>query len=164
LLCRHDFNQPVNNLPNSITHLTFGVYFNQQVDATRKNEIFTGAPKNKIVFDGDNLPNSITHLTFGVAFDKPVDKLPNSITHLTLGTNFNQPVNNLPNSITYLRFGYCFDQLFDKLPKSIKKLGFTSNNKIKNNIPENIENIEIVFFNNGNDSIIEKISMPYKTN
>ncbi len=39
-----NFNQLVENLPNNITHLTFGLHFNQLVD---------------------NLSNNITHLTFG---------------------------------------------------------------------------------------------------
>ncbi len=65
-------------------------------------------------------------------FDKPVNNLPNSITHLTFECHFNQAVNILPT----------------------KNLGFAFNNNIKNNIPENIENIEIIFFNNQNDSII----------
>ena len=41
---------------------------------------------------------------------------------------FNQPVNNLPNTI--------------------KELGFFSNSNIKNNIPEFISNIKILFRNN----------------
>ena len=58
------FNQQVDNLPNTLTHLTFGTNFNQQVD---------------------NLPNTLTHLTFGGYFDQQVDNLPNSLTHLTFG-------------------------------------------------------------------------------
>jgi hypothetical protein len=121
-----DFNQPVNNLPNSITHLTFGFFFDQPVD---------------------KLPNSITHLTFGTCFNRPVDNLPNSITHLSfeVGDEFNQPVNNLPNSITHLTVGFEFNQPVDNLPKSIKELAFYSGYKIKGNIPENIENIYIIF-------------------
>ena len=45
------FNQEINNLPNSLTHLTFGSYFNQKIN---------------------NLPNSLTHLTFGYNFNKKV--------------------------------------------------------------------------------------------
>ena len=49
------FNQPVDNLPNSIVNLTFGEHFNQSVD---------------------NLPNSIVNLTFGKNFDKKIDNIP----------------------------------------------------------------------------------------
>ena len=85
------FNKSVDNLPYShmcekiangvrppeyLTHLTFGHQFNKSVDATRKNKIFTGAPKNNIVFDGDNLPASLTHLIFGNSFNYKVYNLP----------------------------------------------------------------------------------------
>ena len=48
------FNQPVNQLPNSIAHLTFDYKFNQPVN---------------------QLPNSITHLTFGNDFNQQVNQL-----------------------------------------------------------------------------------------
>ena len=56
------FNQPINMLPNSITHLTFCDMFNQPVGM---------------------LPSSLTHLTFGNDFNQLVDMLPNFVTHLT---------------------------------------------------------------------------------
>ena len=56
--------------------------FNKSVDATRKNFIFTGAPKNNFVFDGDNLPQNLTHLTFGCEFNQKVNNLPATLTHL----------------------------------------------------------------------------------
>jgi hypothetical protein len=52
------FNQPIDNLPNSITHLELGLRFNQSID---------------------NLPNSITYLKLGSKFNKPINNLPNSI-------------------------------------------------------------------------------------
>ena len=55
------FNQPINNLPNSITHLTLGLDFNQPIN---------------------NLPNSITNLTLGQKFNQQINNLPNSLTHL----------------------------------------------------------------------------------
>ena len=77
-----DFNQFVDNLPNSLTHLKLGVDFNQPVN---------------------NLPNSLTHLKFGKDFNQPVDNLPESLTHLELEQfSFNKPLNNLPNSIIKL--------------------------------------------------------------
>ena len=97
------FNQSVDYLPNSITHLEFGEKFNQSVD---------------------NLPNSITNLIFGNNFNQPVDHLPNSITHLTFGEDFNQPVGHLPNSITDLTFGDLFNQQVGHLPNSIISLTF----------------------------------------
>jgi hypothetical protein len=62
------FNQPIDNLPNSLTHLEFYIYskFNQEIN---------------------NLPNSLTHLTLGLEFNQEINNLPNSLTHLTLGYN-----------------------------------------------------------------------------
>ena len=119
------FNQKVDNLPNNLTHLTFGSTFNQIVD---------------------NLPKNLTHLTFGHYFNQSVDNLPSSLTYLTLGMYFNQKIDNLPNNLTHLTIGHCFSQSIDKLPKSIRKLGFYSCSKIRNNIPENIEKIKIIFY------------------
>ncbi len=95
-------------LPNSITHLIFGYWFNKSVN---------------------HLPNSITHLTFGRHFNQPVDNLPNSITHLTFIWNFDQPVDKLPNSITHLTFGRNFDQQLTKLPTNLKYLVMSSTYK-----------------------------------
>jgi hypothetical protein len=63
------FNQQVNNLPEPLTSLTFGVKFNQQVD---------------------NLPQTLTSLTFGNCFNQRVDNLPKSLTSLTFDKTFNQ--------------------------------------------------------------------------
>jgi hypothetical protein len=150
------FNQQINNLPNSITHLSFGYAFNQLVNYLPNSitHLNFGNSFNQSV---DYLSKSITHLTFGFRFNQPVNKLPNSITHLTFGFCFNEPMDNLPNSITHLRFGHCFNQPLDYLPKSIKELTFDSGKKIKGNIPENIENIYIIFYGYGYDSIIDNI-------
>ena len=60
-----DFNKQIpNDLPNSITHLTFGYMFNQPLC---------------------NLPNSITHLTFGQFFNHSVVDLPKIIRLTFLG-------------------------------------------------------------------------------
>ena len=89
------FNQPVNNLPDSITHLTFGRHFNQPVNY---------------------LPNSITYLTFGEYFNQPVDNLQNLITHLTFGWEFNKPINNLPTSVREIAIPHNKTYLLKKIP------------------------------------------------
>ena len=59
------------NIPNYITHLTFGYYFNQEIK--------------------DSIPNSITHLIFGDYFNQEIKNcIPNSVRHLTFGDNFNK--------------------------------------------------------------------------
>ena len=50
-----DFDQSLDTLPQTLTHLTFGHHFNQSVD---------------------NLPQSLTHLIFGFNFNQTVDKGP----------------------------------------------------------------------------------------
>jgi hypothetical protein len=89
------FNQKVNHLPQSITHLIFGNDFNQEVNY---------------------LPCTLTHLTFGWVFNQEVNHLPESIIHLTLGGNYNQELNQLPQSITNLTFGWRFNRELNQLP------------------------------------------------
>jgi hypothetical protein len=151
------FNKNVDNLPNTITHLTFGYYFNKKCN---------------------NLPNTITHLTFGYNFNKNIKRLPNLITHLTFGWKFNQKVghmetndicclqnlsnsithltfngifnNNivtLPNSITHLNLSLCFNKIINNYPTSLVELSFWCTS-INNSIPDFIENIIIYFDNN----------------
>lgn len=120
-----NFNRLVNNLSNSITHLTFGDNFNQKVN---------------------NLPKSITHLKFGVNFNQQVNNLPNLITHLTLGEKFNKQVNNLPNSIAQLEiYSIMYDKLITKYPISLTEITFRNISVIKNNIPDSVNCINILF-------------------
>jgi len=95
------FNKPVNNLPESLTHLTFGWEFNQPVN---------------------NLPKGITHLTFGWIFNQPVDNLPENLTHLTFGCDFDQPLNNLPKNLTHLKFGVSFSNNATNLPINLQEI------------------------------------------
>jgi len=98
-----NFNEHVNNLPQTITHLEFGYYFNKPVD---------------------HLPKAITHLEFGYYFNEPVDSLPPNITHLMFGINFNRTVNHLPQKITHLTFGINFNRTVNHLPQTITHLEF----------------------------------------
>lgn len=59
---RHNFHQPLNNLPNRVTHITFGQCFNRSLA---------------------NLPNNIAITTFGDHCNQPLTNLPNSITKNT---------------------------------------------------------------------------------
>jgi hypothetical protein len=158
-----EFNQQVNNLlcapalggcsgcPNNLTKIIFGWYFNQNVDATCKNKIFTGAPKNDSIFDGDNLhgshkclPNTLTHLTFGQNFNQSVDYLPNNLTHLIFGWNFNQSVNSLPNNLTHLTFGCWFDQSVNNLSNNLTHLTLGDEfNQSVNNLPNSIKELTL---------------------
>jgi len=150
------FNQSVDNLPNSITHLSLGTKvpigeiseylqqyytmesFNQSVDNLPLNltNLTFGDDFNQSV---DNLPSNIKVLTFGISFNQPVNKLPLSILELNFGYKFNQPVNNLPLSILELNFGNKFNQSIENLPLQIKKLSIGVNfNQSIDNLPTNI--------------------------
>jgi hypothetical protein len=60
----HNFNKQVDNLPESLTYLTFNYEFNKKVD---------------------NLPKTLINLTFGEYFNKKVNNLPENLTLLTFG-------------------------------------------------------------------------------
>lgn len=77
------FNEKVDNLPDNITHIHFGLYsFNQSVD---------------------NLPCNITHLYFSQNFNQSVDFLPCSVEVIHFGYHFNQKINNLPSNVKELK-------------------------------------------------------------
>jgi hypothetical protein len=84
-------------LPASLTHLTFGHYFNQ--------------PLHSGVLEGMGvLPTSLIHLTFGECFNQPLAHegrgvLPSALTHLTLGEDFKQKIDHLSNSIIIMLNG-----------------------------------------------------------
>ena len=100
-----------NIIPNGITHLIFGEFFNE---AIRKNDI----------------PNSLTNLTFGDKFNQEIKEnvLPNSIINLTFGKRFNQLLDNLPYSLKSLSL-YENKQPLINLPTSLETLEITNYNK-----------------------------------
>jgi hypothetical protein len=72
-----------------ITHLTFGVGFDQYLS--------------------NYLPSTLTHLTLGTNFNKSIKGLPLNITHLVFGTIFNEPIYDnshnqrlIPDYVRYL--------------------------------------------------------------
>ena len=119
----YNFSQPINSLPSSLTHLTFGGEFNHPID---------------------NLPSSLTHLTLGYLFDQPIDNLPPTLTHLTLGNNFNQPVDLLPSGLTHLSLGGIFNRPIDNLPSALTHLILSFNfNQPINNLPSGLTHLTI---------------------
>src|SRR5579872_6228717 len=113
-------------IPNSVTHLTFGYYFNQDIK--------------------DCIPNSVTHLTFGAFFNQDIKEcIPNSVTHLTFGVSFNQDIKEyIPYSVTHLTFGINFNKdIKECIPNSVTHLTFGSkfNKDIKDCIPTSITHL-----------------------
>jgi len=71
-----------NNIPSSVTHLTFGNWYNRTQPIK------------------DNIPSSVTHLTFGDWFNQTIqDCVPNFITHLILGRRYEQEIIGVPSSV-----------------------------------------------------------------
>ena len=145
LIFGNNFNQRVDNLPDSITHIEFGWHFNQMVDNLPDSTIYLkfGVYFNQSV---ENLSKTLKDLTFGYFFNQPVNNLPNSITHLRFGWTFNQQIDNLPGSITHLKFEGIFNQSVDKLPNSINHLNFGWYfNQTVDNLPDSITHLEFGF-------------------
>jgi hypothetical protein len=144
-----DDNLPLDKvqLSSSLTHLTFGFWFNQPLDNVKlpsslKSLTFEGIFNQSL--DNVVLPDSITHLEFGWEFNQPLEKLlfPDSLTHLTFGDDFNQSLDKvyLPYGLTHLTFGNDFNQSLDKvqLPSSLTnlKFGYSFNQSLDNvNLP-----------------------------
>ncbi|GAM25588.1 hypothetical protein SAMD00019534_087630 [Acytostelium subglobosum LB1] len=127
----YDFNQPLTNLPNTLTHLETGYKFNQPIGP-------------------GTLPQSLTSLKLGVSFNKPIGPgvLPESLKHLALSISFNQPVQPgiFPDKLQVLEFRSDFNQQIDKgmLPKSLRKLSFDHwfNKQLKIGVlPEGLEEL-----------------------
>ena len=71
------FNLPVNLLPPTPTHLTFGCNFNQQC----------------------NLSSNVKYLKLSSDNNYLINNLPNGVEELILGEYFNSELNNLPNRV-----------------------------------------------------------------
>ena len=123
-----NFNQQIIINSNNVTHLTFGINFNQQITKTIPNSVTHltfGRKFNQSITN--DIPNSVTHLTFGFYFDQPIKKsIPNNVTHLIFGALFNQPIKNaIPNSVIHLTFGLFFNQsIINAIPNSVIQLTF----------------------------------------
>jgi FNIP Repeat len=153
----------VDHLPPSLTHISFGIHFNQSIDNLPTSllslEFLLVGIFNQPV---DHLPNSLTELSFNKSFNQPVDHLPSSLRKITFGRQFDQPidyfpqslthlnfdhggfdreVDYLPSSLTYLSVGYSFNQPVDYLPPSITHLhlGVRFNQHVHNLPPKLIE-------------------------
>jgi hypothetical protein len=128
------------NLPNTLTHLSFGEKFNQIV----------------------NLPDSLQYLSFGNDFNQPVN-LPDTLTHLVFGKKFNQVV-NLPLELKYLKLSSNNEYMIDNLVSSIKelKINYPFNLEL-NNLPNGIR--KIIFSNDYyNDKFYNRMGNFYHKN
>ena len=107
-----------NCIPNSVTHLIFGYYFNQPL-----------LP--------NIIPNNVTHLTFGENFNQQLlpNCIPNSVTHLTFKFRFNQSLLNITSNLDEL---YLSEIFIKQLSHNFKKLYLINNDDEKYLFFENV--------------------------
>ena len=112
------FNQPIDNLPQTLESLSFGFSFNCTIDNLPQSlrNLSFGNHFNQMV---NNLPQTLKKIKFDYLFNCTVDNLPQTLESLTVGTSFNQTINNLPQSLKKLSLGNNFNQNLDNLPNSI---------------------------------------------
>ncbi len=159
------YNNPINNLPDQITHLDTGnvdypitklpksltyLWIDDNFTSTIKeypdNLKFLKLSKNA-VFNADKLPDKLVYLEIPKA--TCVDNLPQSITILKIISNVS--VDDLPESLIYLKLGahnnYTKDNFnlpIDNLPINIKKLELGSKfNQPINNLPNGLEELQL---------------------
>jgi hypothetical protein len=129
LIFNNNFNQPIDNIPNSIIKkISLGKSFNQPIDnlqisfIQKKNKFINKSNKHWLI-NYCYLPNSLTHLTLEQEnFNQTIDNLPRNLTHLELVGTFNQSIDNLPNSITHLTLGPHFNKDINRLPLKLKSI------------------------------------------
>jgi len=104
MLGKQQIYKSIQNLPRTITFLSFGDYFDEPVSVA-------------------NLPPNLTHLMFGQQFSRPVNNLPPKITHLYLDFHFNKPIKNLPPNLKQLIVNSdVFNKKIGELPPSLTSL------------------------------------------
>ena len=106
IMFQHIFNQSVDGiLPPTLTHLTFGMNFNQRVERLPPTLTYLrlGTDFNQII---NAFPPTLTHLRFGSGFNQIINAFPPTLTHLTFGSDFNQIINAFPPTLTHLAFGF----------------------------------------------------------
>lgn len=150
------FSQPVDCLPNTLTHLIFGVNFNCPVDNLPESLLclylgfnFTGSV--------DSLPKNLTNLTLSYAFNNTVNSLPKSLISITFLEMFNQSIDNLPNSVKIISMSGGFNRQVLKYPDSLEELSFCARSNIKNQIPDHISIINVYFDYVGGDLVCSNI-------
>jgi hypothetical protein len=127
------FNKKLDNLPQRITHLTFGKYFNQKIDKLPKNLKYLKIGwyfQNEII-----LPKNLKYLEIGWCFKNEII-LPKTLKELSLTCN-NNLINNIPEHIEKIYIWFSNDDKYDKkvenLPLTIKEI-VIENEKFKDYI------------------------------
>lgn len=151
------FNQPIDNLPDSVEEIFFFsipepyVFFNQPINNLPRNlkKLQLSEDFNHSL---DNLPHSLELLILRYEFNKPVDFLPMNLKVLTIDGNFNQSIDNLPDSLEFLFFSpRIYDREISCLPNNLRILGWCVDGYDKNyRLPVNLDTF--MYFSNYNTS------------
>jgi len=135
------FNQLLNDLPNTITHLTLGYEFNQSLINLPESLIYLNLREcnNLDIIEFDKLPSNLIKLILPECFDGPIDNLPSKLEYIEFGIWFNHSIDNLPNSITHIELSsLSFDKKIPDFPK-LKKLRLNNCYDLPLNFTNNIE-------------------------
>eukprot|EP01112_Ceratiomyxa_fruticulosa_P016322 TRINITY_DN4912_c0_g1_i2.p1 TRINITY_DN4912_c0_g1~~TRINITY_DN4912_c0_g1_i2.p1 ORF type:complete len:213 (-),score=24.17 TRINITY_DN4912_c0_g1_i2:200-838(-) len=110
--------------PPSITQLTFHNYFNQKIESlpTTLTHLNFGWAYDKSV--NNILPPSLTHLSFGHYYNRPISAFPHTLIHLKFSYYFNHPLPPLPPNLVFLELGERFRQPLKNLPPKLKQLSY----------------------------------------
>lgn len=138
---------PINKLPKSLTHLWVDVNFSSTIKHFPENLVFLKLSK-RAKFNPHQLPGKLRYLEIAKA--DCVDNLPNSITHLKITCDVS--VEDLPESVTHLELGNgceygntdMFNSSVDNLPSNLISLNLGSKfNKPINNLPRKLQELKI---------------------
>lgn len=167
-ISNNSFNQLLDNLPNTLTHLNISCReFNQSLsdlpDSITYIELYSDVFNHPIL----KLPNSLTKLEMWCTlFDNYLNYLPIKLNYLSLESQkFNTPIDlKYLNQLTYLNLScYHFNKSLDNLPLSLTTLDFTSTvfnqplNKLSNSLTILNLNIGYEFeTNNGFNNIFNQ--------
>ncbi|KAN0019198.1 hypothetical protein ACTFIU_002400 [Dictyostelium citrinum] len=154
------FNQPLLNIPNSITYLEFGRDFDQDFTFSKFGESKLKCLKfkgrfNKVLKVG-NLPSSLRILYLSDQFNKKLTKgmLPEGLEELYFQSNYNQeliPNESIPSSLKLIVLSFSFNQelLPNVFPPNIETIIFGQlySKPIKMGvIPDNVTNLKLPKF------------------
>eukprot|EP01133_Synstelium_polycarpum_P002890 gene2890-3320_t len=160
----------INVLPDTITNISFGGYFNRKLQPgvlplSLKTLTF-GYPYDQPLEPGA-LPHGLETLTLGDQFKRILKHgdLPSTLTSLTFGQIYNQPIapGVLPDSLTSLTLGSCFDQP-ESIPMGLKSLTIKRlqgyNQNLVDNLPPTLLDLTLILGNHQHTDYLKRLVMP----
>lgn len=154
---RHEYNYPLDNLPNSLEILHMPTYFKYKIYKFPKSlkEIEFSTDYNYLI---DNLPDSVEIIKLGYFFDREINKFPVLLKKIYFDDKFNEDINNLPDSVEELTIISQYDKEIKKFPNSLKILTInksfkSSLNNLSPDVKINILNFHAdIYWNENNET------------